>query len=78
MNHSSERASPGGSSALSRHCTRRCVLVKQPSFSACEAAGNRNTSVWMSCGRSSPAATSGESRQNVADSVSARSRTTSH
>jgi hypothetical protein len=78
MNHSSERASPGGSSALSRHCSRRCVFVNVPSFSTCEAAGMRNTSVWMSSVRSSPDRTSGLSFQNVADSISLRSRTTSH
>ncbi len=78
MNHSSERASPGGSSALSRHCTRRWVLVNVPSFSTWLAAGMRKTSVWMSCVFSSPDVTSGESRQKVALSISARSRTTSH
>ena len=78
MNHSSERASPGGSSALSRHCSSRCVFVNVPSFSTCEAAGIRKTSVSMSSVRSSPDATSGASRQNVAVSISARSRTTSH
>ena len=78
MNHSSERASPGGSSALSRNWTRRWVFVKQPSFSTWAAAGIRNTSVWMSSGRSSPDCTSGESRQKVAVSISAMSRTTSH
>ena len=78
MNHSSLRASPGGSSALSRHCTRRWVLVKVPSFSMCVAAGIRKTSVAMSSGRTSPEATSGESFQNEAVSISARSRTTSH
>ena len=69
MNHSSLRASPGGSSALSRHCTRRCVFVNVPSFSRCDAAGMRNTSVAHSSGRSF---------QKLADSISARSRTTSH
>jgi len=78
MNHSSERASPGGSSALSRHCSSRCVFVNVPSFSMCEAAGMRKTSVWMSCVRSSPESISGLSRQNVAVSISLRSRTTSH
>ena len=77
MNHSSERQSPGGSSALSRHCSRRWVFVKVPSFSMCEAAGMRKTSVRMSSVRSSPLRTSGPSRQNVALSISARSRTTS-
>jgi hypothetical protein len=78
MNQSSERASPGGLSALSRNCTSRWVLVNVPSFSMCEAAGIRNTSVWIASGRSSPDCTSGESRQNVAVSISAISRTTSH
>ena len=78
MNHSSERASPGGSSALSCHCSSRCVLVKWPSFSTCEAAGIRKTSVWMSSVGYSPERTSGPSRQNVAVSSSLRSRTTSH
>ena len=78
MNHSSERASPGGSSAWSRHCTSRWVLVKVPAFSTCAAAGIRKTSVPMSSVRSSPDATSGASFQNDAVSISARSRTTSH
>ena len=54
------------------------MLVKCPSFSTCEAAGIRKTSVWMSSARSSPERTSGLSRQNVAVSSSERSRTTSH
>jgi hypothetical protein len=78
MNHNSLRASPGGSSALSRHCTSRSVFVNEPSFSTCAAAGMRKTSVSMSSVRSSPDRTSGLSRQNVADSISAKSRTTSH
>ena len=48
MNHSSERQSPGGSTALWCHCSSRCVLVKLPSFSVCAAAGRKNTSVPMS------------------------------
>ena len=78
MNHSSERASPGGSIALSCHWSSRWVFVKCPSFSMCEAAGMRNTSVWMSSVRNSPERTSHPSRQNVAVSSSLRSRTTSH
>jgi hypothetical protein len=78
MNHSSERQSTGGSSALSRHCTSRSVLVKQPSFSTWVAAGMRKTSVPISSVRSSPLRTSGESFQNEALSISASSRTTSH
>ena len=54
------------------------MLVNEPGFSTCAAAGIRNTSVSMSSVRSSPERTSGESRQNVAVSTSARSRTTSH
>ena len=37
--------SPGGSTAFSRHCSIRWVWVKVPSFSTCEAAGRKNTSV---------------------------------
>src|SRR5437660_10812100 len=36
-NQGSERASSGGSTALSRYCIRRWVLVKLPSFSTCDA-----------------------------------------
>jgi hypothetical protein len=79
MNHRSLRASPGGSIALSRHWTSRCVWVKEPAFSTWLAAGIRNTSVWMSSVRSSPSRTSGASLvQKRADSISARSRTTTH
>jgi hypothetical protein len=78
MNHSSLRASPGGSSALSRHCTSRWVFVKVPSFSMWLAHGMRNTSVSMSSGRTSPDWISGASFQKLAVSISARSRTTSH
>ena len=45
MNHSSERQSPRGSTACSRHCSRRCVLVKVPFFSTWVAAGRKKTSV---------------------------------
>jgi hypothetical protein len=78
LNQSSDRASPGGSSALSRHCSRRWVWVNVPSFSMCVAAGRRNTSVWMSSVRISPLRTSGPSFQNRALSISPKSRTTSH
>ena len=53
------------------------MFVKQPSFSVCAAHGKKNTSVLMSSGRTSPRAISGESRQNSALSVGAKSRTTS-
>ena len=63
--------------AFSRHCSSRWVLVKQPSFSVCAAAGRKNTSVPMSCARASPDSCSGDSRQNSADSIICMSRTTS-
>ena len=77
MNHSSERASPAGSTALWCHWSSRCVLVKLPSFSVCAAAGRKNTSVPMASVRSSPVSISGASYQNDAVSVSLKSRTTS-
>ena len=52
--------------------------MKLPLFSVCAAAGMKNTSVPMSCVRSSPLSISGPSFQNVADSISEKSRTTSH
>ena len=78
MNHRSERQSPAGSTACSRHCNRRWVFVNVPAFSTCVAAGSRNTSVPMSSVRRSPVSISGLSRQNEAVSTSTRSRTTSH
>ena len=48
MNHSSERQSPFGSTALWCHCSRRCVFVNVPSFSVCAAAGRKKTSVGIS------------------------------
>jgi hypothetical protein len=78
MNHSSERASSGGSTAAWCHCSSRCVLVNAPSFSVWLAAGRKKTSVPTSSGVSSPVSTSGPSFQNVADSTSEKSRTTSH
>ena len=77
MNHRSERQSSLGSSAFSRHWSSRWVLVKEPSFSTCEAAGRKNTSVAMSSVASSPDSISGASYQKLADSISTRSRTTS-
>jgi hypothetical protein len=53
------------------------VFVKLPSFSVWAAAGRKNTSVWISSGRTSPDSCSGESFQNIADSVGWKSRTTS-
>ena len=64
--------------ACSRHCSSRCVFVNVPAFSTCDAAGKRKTSVSISSVRNSPFAISGESSQNVAVSISTRSRTTSH
>ncbi len=69
-NHSSERQSAGGSTALWCHCKSRCVFVKLPSFSVCAAAGSKNTSVAMSSVRSSPVSISGASFQNDALSIS--------
>ena len=78
MNHSSERWSSTGSTASSRHCSMRSVWVNVPSFSTCDAAGKKNTSVRHSSGTISPVSTSGASFQKVAVSIIARSRTTSH
>ncbi len=64
--------------ALLCHCSSRCVLVNEPSFSVCVAAGRKKISVPMSSVRNSPVSISGPSFQNVADSISCRSRITSH
>jgi hypothetical protein len=77
MNHRSERQSPSGSTALWCHWSSRWVLVKEPSFSTCDAAGRKNTSVAIRSAASSPLSISGESRQNDALSISCMSRTTS-
>ena len=53
------------------------MLVKEPSFSVCAAAGRKNTSVPMSSVRSSPDSISGPSFHQVALSISEKSRTTS-
>ncbi len=74
----SERASSGGSAALSCHCTRRIVFVYVPSISGTAAAGKKKTSVLMSSVFSVPFCTSGEFFQKVAVSVRKRSLTTSH
>ena len=78
MNQVSLRQSSGGSTAFSWNCNRRCVLVKEPAFSAWPAAGKKKISVAIFSGSSSPRWTSGESFQNAAVSVSTKSRTTSH
>ena len=54
------------------------MFVKAPSFSACPAAGKKNTSVSISSVFSSPRSISAESRQNLAGSVSTISRMTNH
>ena len=59
MNHRSERLSPGGSTAWLCHWSNLCVLVNDPFFSTCEAAGSRNTSVGISSVFSSPLSISG-------------------
>jgi hypothetical protein len=55
----------------------RWVWVKLPSFSVWAAAGMKKTSVPISAVFSSPVSISGPSFQNVAVSISTRSRTTS-
>ena len=77
MNHRSLRASPAGGTASWCHCSIRWVLVKLPDFSVCAAAGRKNTSVLMSCVRSSPVSISGPFCHQVALSIIAMSRTTS-
>ena len=54
------------------------MLVNEPLFSVCAAAGIRKTSVGISVVRSSPVSISGASYQNEALSISWKSRTTSH
>jgi hypothetical protein len=53
------------------------VFVNEPSFSRCELAGRKKTSVPIVSGDTSPDSTSGLSYQNDALSISTRSRTTS-
>ena len=53
------------------------MFVNVPSFSVWAAAGRKNTSVPTSAVTSSPVSISGPSSQNVALSISTRSRTTS-
>ena len=43
----SGRASPGGSAAFQCHCSTREELTMEPSSSAKQVVGRRNTSVWM-------------------------------
>ena len=69
--------SPGGSTALSRHCSIRWVWVKVPAFSVWAAAGRKKISVPISSVTSSPVSISGPFFQKVADSIICRSRTTS-
>ena len=63
---------------MKRHCSMRCVWVKVPAFSTWFAAGKRKTSVSISSVTRSPDLISGESFQNVAVSISWKSRTTIH
>ena len=53
------------------------MLVNDPFFSVCAAAGRKNTSVPMSCVRISPVSISGPFCQKVALSIMTRSLTTS-
>jgi len=41
-------ASPGGSAPFQCHCSQRLELVSEPSSSAKQVEGRRNTVVWMS------------------------------
>ena len=77
MNHRSLRCSSRGSTALWCHCSIRWVLVNEPLFSVCAAAGMKNTSVLMSSVTISPVSISGPSFHQVALSMSEKSRTTS-
>ena len=77
-NSSSLCASFGGCTAWWCHWSIRWVWVNVPDFSTWLAAGKKKTSVSMSSVRSSPLAISGESFQKVADSMSWKSRTTTH
>ena len=69
MNSRSLLASPGGSTAWSRHCTMRWVWVNDPAFSVWFAAGRKNISVPICSGESSPDSISGPSFQKLADSI---------
>jgi hypothetical protein len=43
----SVRASPGPSAPFQCHCSQRLLLTSEPSSSAKQVVGRRNTSVWM-------------------------------
>ena len=58
------------------HCSQRAELVKVPSFSAKEAAGRRNTSVWIA--EAGGGSYSGGAFQKIDVSVSTFSTTTIH
>ncbi len=49
----SVRASPGGSAPFQCHCSQRPELTIEPSSSAKQVVGRRNTSVWMLAGSTS-------------------------
>ncbi|MNC39660.1 hypothetical protein D3C75_883300 [compost metagenome] len=72
----SVRASPGGSAAFQCHCSQRPLLTREPSSSAKQVVGRRNTMVWIaavSTSLNSPAL-----RQNSEVSVASGSMITSH
>ena len=46
-------ASPGGSAAFQCHCSTRLELTSEPSSSAKQVEGRRNTSVWILAGSTS-------------------------
>ena len=66
MNHASDRASPGGSTAFSRHCSMRCVLCERAFLFGVTRRWKKKTSVSISSVFNSSRSISGESRQNVA------------
>src|SRR5205807_10450595 len=49
----SDLASPGGSAAFQCHCSQRPLFTNEPSSSAKQLDGKRNTSVWILAGSTS-------------------------
>jgi hypothetical protein len=72
----SVRASPGPSAPFQCHCSQRLLLTSEPSSSAKQVVGRRNTSVWMLAGSTS--LNSPALRQNSEVSVASGSMITSH
>ncbi|MNO71828.1 hypothetical protein D3C76_627520 [compost metagenome] len=72
----SVRAWPGGSAPFQCHCSQRPLLTMEPSSSAKQLVGRRNTVVWME--RLSTSLNSPTLRQNSEVSVASGSMITSH